>query len=298
MSAPGRPTILDAGAPYCRGVANNLVQWARESLRQRGGFHLALTGGRTPLPVYALLGSPAYREELPWERVHFYWSDERHVPPDHPESNYRMAWETWLAPLEVADDRIHRLAGERRDLDGAARQYEQTLSELIPRCECGIPVFDLILLGMGGDGHTASLFPGTSAIDEGVRWVVSNTVPQLSTQRLTFTFPLINRRGPCGCWSRGPRRRRALPKSGSGPCPCPVSGCNRWLENCDGSSTGQPRRNYRRGIIDSRTSREIVPAGENRSPARYSGRSSPRSRGSPVDRRPRSLTGAAPRPTP
>lgn len=157
---------------------------------QRDGriFRLSLCGGSTPKAVYESL---ARRPEIDWSRVLITFGDERCVPPDHPDSNFRMAKASLLDPAGIPDDRVVRMEGERDPAEAAAR-CEERLGALAG--ETGEPVFrhDLVLLGMGEDGHTASLFPETKALEEDRRWVVENFVPKLESTRLTFTFPLID----------------------------------------------------------------------------------------------------------
>jgi 6-phosphogluconolactonase len=126
------------------------------------------------------------------EYVHFFWSDERHVPPDHAESNYKLAYDSMLSPLGVREANIHRIKGELEDAGEAARQYEAEILRDFPVSEGQLPKFDLIFLGMGSDGHTASLFPGTKALQEENRLVVSNWVGKFYTERITMTAPLLN----------------------------------------------------------------------------------------------------------
>ena len=154
----------------------------RAAVAERGIFTIALAGGDTPRRTYAQL---AAQRDLAWERVEFFWGDERPVPPDHPDSNYAMAEEALLRPLGIDPRRIHRIEAERSDLARAADDYEEALAKF--------PILDLVLLGMGTDGHTASLFPHTAALSETRRSVVANDVPQLDTRRITITFPLIER---------------------------------------------------------------------------------------------------------
>lgn len=177
-------------------VAQQLIAAAANvSIGRRGFFRVALAGGSTPRAVYAAL---AAGENLNWERWQIFWSDERCVPPTSPDSNYRMAKETLLDPLTRQGDAprmVVRLAGDG-DPDAAAAAYERAVRETVPaNPDSGagqLPRFDLILLGMGADGHTASLFPHTAALAETERLVVANPVAKLDTTRLTFTFPLIN----------------------------------------------------------------------------------------------------------
>lgn len=149
---------------------------------------LALSGGSTPRRMHEIL---AERSDIDWSKVHVFWGDERTVPPDHDESNYRMAQESLLDRVSIPEDHIHRMAGER-DPDVAAREYEQTIGKVFGVSPPEMPRFDVILLGMGADGHTASLFPGTRALDEQKRYAVANHVPQQNADRLTLTFPVLN----------------------------------------------------------------------------------------------------------
>jgi len=177
-------------------VAQQLIAAAANvSISRRGFFRVALAGGSTPRAIYTALAAGA---NLNWERWQIFWSDERCVPPTSPDSNYRMAKETLLDPLTRQGDAprmVVRLAGEGEP-EAAAAAYERAVRETVPaNPDSGagdVPRFDLILLGMGADGHTASLFPHTAALAETERLVVANAVPKLDTTRLTFTFPLIN----------------------------------------------------------------------------------------------------------
>ncbi len=164
---------------------------ATEAVDKRGRFCVALSGGSTPRGLYSLLASGAV-EAIPWDKIFFFWSDERHVPPDSPESNYHMAQQAMLSKGSVPADHIFRIRAEEPDADIAARAYEATLRTIFAVQPNAIPRFDLILLGIGTEGHTASLFPGSPALDETKRLVVANRVEKLNTDRITFTYPLIN----------------------------------------------------------------------------------------------------------
>ena len=170
-------------------AANFILDLANESLGERGEFRIALSGGNTPAPIYTRLAANA--RDLPWELTRITFGDERCVPPDDPESNFRMARETLLVPAAVPEKSIMRMRGEI-DPQIAAREYEDQLDFLAT--QRGEPIYrhDLILLGLGDDGHTASLFPGTAALEESTQRVVANFVPKLDAWRLTFTLPLIN----------------------------------------------------------------------------------------------------------
>ena len=170
-------------------AADFILGEAQQALGERNEFRIALSGGNTPRPVYARLA--AIGRGLPWDLIRITFGDERCVPPDDPESNFRMAWETLLAPAAVPAKSILRLRGEI-DPQIAAQEYEDHLHVIAT--ERGEPIYrhDLILLGLGDDGHTASLFPGTAALDEMTRRVMANFVPKVNAWRLTFTFPLLN----------------------------------------------------------------------------------------------------------
>ena len=174
---------------FVHDAAEFILQHARAALAERDQFRIALSGGNTPRPVYTEFGRIA--RALPWDRVHFTFGDERCVPPDDTQSNFRMARETLFAPAAIPQKSIMRMRGEL-DPQIAAQEYEDQLDLLARRCGEQIYRHDLILLGLGGDGHTASLFPGTAGLDETTRRVIANFVPELNSWRLTFTFSLIN----------------------------------------------------------------------------------------------------------
>jgi 6-phosphogluconolactonase len=159
-------------------------------------FTVALSGGSTPKKMFEILGNDERLKKQvelgTWDYVHFFWGDERHVPPDHAESNYKLAYDSMLSPLGVREANIHRIKGELEDSGEAARQYEAEILRDFPVSEGQLPKFDLVFLGMGPDGHTASLFPGTKALQEEKRLVVSNWVGKFYTERITMTAPLLN----------------------------------------------------------------------------------------------------------
>ncbi len=169
-------------------AANFIVGLAHNALAERNEFRIALSGGNTPRPVYSEIARIA--AELPWDRVLITFSDERCVPPDDEQSNFRMARETLFRPVAIPEKSILRMRGEI-DPKIAAQEYQDDLDLLATQSGEQIYCHDLILLGLGDDGHTASLFPETAALSETQR-VVANFVPKLNTWRLTFTFPLIN----------------------------------------------------------------------------------------------------------
>lgn len=163
-----------------------------ETVQLRGVCNVALAGGTTPHALYQKLPAQAGLEDVPWHDVCVYFGDERDVPQDHVESNYGMAQRTLLDHVPVAIANVHPMPADAPDIDTAAAHYEQVIRENIPSGPAGIPQFDLVLLGMGGDGHTASLFPGTESVSERKKLVMAYFVPVLGRKRMTFTLPLIN----------------------------------------------------------------------------------------------------------
>jgi 6-phosphogluconolactonase len=172
-------------------AAEVVVHTAKDAVEQRGRFTIALSGGSTPKSLFNLLATNA-RTVLPWDRMFFFWGDERHVPPTDPESNYRMAEEAMLSRIPVAAGNVFRIPAENPDAAAAADAYEQTLGKFFQLGPGEVPIFDLILLGMGPDGHTASLFPGSAGLQEKNRLAIANWVDKLKTSRLTLTLPVLN----------------------------------------------------------------------------------------------------------
>ena len=156
-------------------------------------FHVALSGGSTPKRLYQLLADPDRQSAIDWSRVHVYFGDERAVPPEHTDSNYRMAREALLDHIAIPAENIHRMNATPETIEQDAEDYAAMLREHLPHDAAGMPVFDLILLGMGADGHTCSLFPGTTILDERVRSVAAVYVPHLDSWRLSLTYPVLDR---------------------------------------------------------------------------------------------------------
>jgi 6-phosphogluconolactonase len=183
----------DAAALY-RDAAAEFARIATAAAERAGTCSIALAGGSTPRGLYRLLTDrdAPYLGTIPWGRVHFFWGDERHVPPDHSDSNYRMARDAMLTPADISPANIHRVRSGEPDAVTAAALYEEELRRFFRPEPEGWPRFDLVLLGMGADGHTASLFPGSPAIDETQRWVVATRPPVQSGDRITLTLPVIN----------------------------------------------------------------------------------------------------------
>jgi 6-phosphogluconolactonase len=171
-------------------AANEFASLAQQAVKNNGKFTVALSGGSTPKGLYSLLASGSIAG-IPWDKVFFFFGDERHVPPDHADSNYRMVRETGLL-AKVPEKNVFRVPAETPDADAAAQAYEQTMWKFFGTPPNQFPRFDLILLGLGPDGHTASLFPGTAALTENQRPVVAVWVEKFQTHRITLTLPVIN----------------------------------------------------------------------------------------------------------
>jgi 6-phosphogluconolactonase len=184
LVAADRATLMNA-------AAEEVASRAAAAVAARGRFAVALAGGSTPRTLYALLADPAapYRERMPWAATHVFFGDERCVPPSDAASNYGMAWRALLSRVPVPHANVHRMRGELEP-DEAARDYERELGQVFPP-SAGLPRFDVILLGLGGDGHTASLFPGTAALEERERLAVANASPD-GLARVTLTYPVLD----------------------------------------------------------------------------------------------------------
>jgi 6-phosphogluconolactonase len=188
-----RIEIVNDPAEICRTAAGEIMHLATRTPSVTKPITIALSGGSTPRGLHTLLANePTVRDRLPWHDLHFFWGDERHVPPDHPQSNYRMAYETLFSPASIPAENIHRVLAEEPDAALAAEKYEQELQAFFGLEVGQLPRFDCILLGMGPDGHTASLFPGTAALHETKRLVVANWVEKFKSHRISLTVPVLN----------------------------------------------------------------------------------------------------------
>ncbi|HSL94596.1 MAG TPA: 6-phosphogluconolactonase [Thermoleophilia bacterium] len=183
--------ILADGDALAGRAADLFAQAAQEAAAARGRFAVALSGGASPQSLYRLLARQQFTQKVPWRRVHLYWGDERCVPPDDPESNYGVAERLFIRHVPILRENVHRIRGEE-GAGGAADAYEQELRALAARerPESELPVFDLVLLGLGADGHTASLFPHSPALEEVERLAVATEAPD-GSPRVTVTFPVI-----------------------------------------------------------------------------------------------------------
>jgi len=218
-------------------AAKEFASAARDAIDNRGRFTVALAGGSTPRALHQRLTRQPYRKEIDWKRVLFFWGDERCVPPTHERSNYRMARETLLDPLKIADANVFRMDAEREPPRAAAAAYEAVLRAQFSDAK-RFPRLDFALMGIGSDGHTASLFPASPALAEKRKWAVSTPAPDGKERRITLTYPVFNatrrvvflvsgqdKSGPVSKIVKKERGYRKLPASGIQP----LRGSQLWL---------------------------------------------------------------------
>jgi 6-phosphogluconolactonase len=182
--------VLPTPADLFRAAAEEFVRQGHAAISEHGRFTVALSGGSTPRSLYSLLAKDY--ADFPWSRTFLFFGDERHVPPDHPDSNYRMVNEALLSKVPIPAENIYRVRAELPDAAAAALEYEERLRTFFKLQPGEFPRFDLILLGLGPDGHTASLFPDSEGLKEQSRLVIANWVEKFKTHRITFTFPVLN----------------------------------------------------------------------------------------------------------
>ena len=210
MIAPEIKVVRDGDA-IAREAADRIVEQSREAIAFQSHFSIALSGGSTPKVLFSLLAGDEYRSRIDWTKVHIYFGDERCVPPDSPDSNYRMARETLLDHAPIPPANVHRIRGEI-DPEAAAKEYGQLLEK-----NFGDGGLDLTLLGMGPDGHTASLFPGTAALHETEHRCVANWVEKMNTWRITMSAPFLNRSRQVMILVSGASKARRLHEVLEGP---------------------------------------------------------------------------------
>jgi len=229
----GQLEVYEDGQRLVEAAAAGIERAAREAIAARGRLTLVLAGGHTPRPLYRRLATAP----LEWSRVFFFWGDERAVPPDHPDSNYGMARQELLEPIGARPEQVFRIPAELPP-EQAAAAYEATLRSFFELAPGQWPVFDLVLLGLGADGHTASLFPDTPAVAVTDRAVVAQFVPAVGAWRITLTLPVLNAARQVLFLVQGAEKARALraalaPEPGAEPVPAarvaPASGRLLWL---------------------------------------------------------------------
>jgi 6-phosphogluconolactonase len=236
MSTHGRITVVDTTSALAEVAAGLIVECACGAVAARGRFAIALAGGATPRETYSQLATSPSRESMPWDRTWVFFGDERAVPPDHEESNYRMVRETLLSAVPLPPGQVFRMRGEAEDQERAAADYARAMRDAFDVPEGGVPRFDLVLLGLGVDGHTASLFPNSPALRESARWVVSvHASAAAIPARLTMTIPVFNAARRIAFLSAGAEKAkviRAVLQEGA-PLPAgliqPMEGRIDWL---------------------------------------------------------------------
>ena len=192
MAAPELMIVADPAA-LAEAAADAVVEAATSAVAVRGRFTVALAGGSTPRTAYELLAAPRRSARMPWAVTHVFFGDERGVGPEHPDSNYRMAHAALLAKVPVPADQVYRVRADAVDPEEAAREYARTLAEVFGTRRGELPRFDLVLLGIGIDGHTASLFPGSPVLKEVFRTVAAvHAAAAVIPQRFTLTLPVLN----------------------------------------------------------------------------------------------------------
>jgi 6-phosphogluconolactonase len=218
--------VVELGSPddLAREAARRLVEIGQEAMAIRDSFSVALSGGSTPRAMYARLAAPPLRDYLDWTKVHIFFSDERFVPPDSDESNYRTARENLLTRVTILEDHVHPYSTVDITPDESAKEYEDEVRRVVKAGDDGLPAFDLILLGMGPDGHTASLFPDTEALKVQDRLVAPNYVPKLNAWRLTFTYPLLNAGRTVTFLVQGEDKKERVREVLGGGAPLPAAG--------------------------------------------------------------------------
>ncbi len=193
VSPPREIRILKDGAGIARLAADKFVELAQAAVKDHDTFSVALAGGSTPKLLYALLATdPGLRAKLPWDKMQLFFGDERHVAPEDAQSNFKMAFDTMISKAPLKPEQVHRMKGEYPDAEKAAREYEQELGAHFRLKDGELPRFDLVLVGMGDEGHCLSLFPGTKALHADGRSVVRNWVGKFFTDRITITAPVAN----------------------------------------------------------------------------------------------------------
>ena len=179
-------------AEVARGAARYFVDCAWQAIARDDRFLVALSGGHTPRQMFQCLASPEFRGQIDWAKVHAFWSDERAVPPTNPDSNYGMARQELLIKVPIPLGNVHRMEAEKSNIGRAAHEYEEVLRRYLELDDQGFPRFHLIFLGLGSEGHTASLFPGIKPMQQTSRWVSTPTIAKLNARRMTLTLPVLN----------------------------------------------------------------------------------------------------------
>jgi 6-phosphogluconolactonase len=233
----GRSVVLEGPDAVAASAAKAVAGVELSARRTHGTFTIALAGGRTPQLLYANLTANHFSPGLDWASWRVYFDDERAVAPDDPASNYRMAREALLDHVPILSEHVYRMRGESSELDAAAAEYSQLLDSTLPRASNGAPRFDCVLLGLGENGHTASLFPGTRALDVTDCWATRGRADYPPFDRITVTFPTINAAAVVMFLVTGPTKAEALRNVAAGTVPasrvCPADGSLLWFLDRD-----------------------------------------------------------------
>lgn len=242
----GRLNVYPTADALAQGAANQIALLLSESIHSRGRALIALSGGGTPRGVYTLLASDSFQSRVRWKSVHVFWGDERCVSPEHPDSNFKMANETLLKHITIPSSHVHRVMGELEP-EHAVRAYEEELRRTFRLGHDALPKFDLILLGLGDDGHTASLFPGTPSLRERQKLVTGVFVEKWKSYRVTLTYPTINNAAHILFLVSGRSKSAILAdvlQSNTETYPAqlvrPVDGDLQWLVDQDAASQAEP----------------------------------------------------------
>jgi len=230
---PGECVVRENPQAVAAEVAEWVAAAAQRAVLDHGGFSIALAGGSTPRLLYDTLARPAWHERIAWPAWHVYFGDERACPPDAPASNYHLAKTVLLSRVPIDPRHVHRMPAERLDLDVAASEYSDLLAASLPAGPAGAPRLDVILLGLGENGHTASLFPGTPALGVTDRWATRGLADYEPYDRITLTFPTINAGAAVAFMVTGASKREALAATAAGRVPAsrvrPADGALVWF---------------------------------------------------------------------
>ncbi|MFI5285313.1 MAG: 6-phosphogluconolactonase [Candidatus Dormibacteria bacterium] len=229
----GERVVSETSQEVAEAVATWVAAQSRRAHADHGNFSIALSGGTTPRLLNELLAGPEWRARIDWSWWNVYFADERACPPDDPRSNYFLAETTLLRHVPIDPNRVHRMPAERPDLDAAAAEYSGLLAASLPSGIGGAPRLDVILLGLGDNGHTASLFPGTRALDVADRWATRGLADYEPYDRITLTFPAINAAAAIGFMVTGASKHPALVATARGEVPAsrvrPIDGTLAWF---------------------------------------------------------------------
>jgi 6-phosphogluconolactonase len=233
VSVAGERVVRDDAQAVADEVASWVTGAAQRAVDEHGSFSIALAGGSTPRLLYDVLAGPAWRDRVAWPSWHVYFGDERACPPDDPSSNYHLAETTLLRRVPIDPTRVHRMPAEQADLDAAAITYSALMASSLPAGASGAPRLDVVLLGLGENGHTASLFPGTPALEVTDRWATRGLADYEPYDRMTLTYPTINAAAAVAFMVTGSAKVAALAATARGEVPAsrvsPTDGVLFWF---------------------------------------------------------------------